>query len=231
MNYFTFDGERSDRYGVGISGSGTFNAPQKDVEMVSVPGRNGDLTISNNRFENIKITYPAYIASKMPDKIGGFFAMLLSGRGYKRLEDTYHPEEYRMAVFSGNVKVDPVALNVAAEFKLEFDCKPQRFLKIGELSTTLTVTGKIYNPTLFEAKPLLRLYGTGYVKVNSQQITVNSASGYTDIDCELMEAYKGSTNCNANVVLPDSVVLIPGDNVITISGITQIDITPRWWTV
>ena len=44
-----------------ISGSGTFNAPEMDITTVEIPGRNGDLTISNNRFRNITVEYPAFI--------------------------------------------------------------------------------------------------------------------------------------------------------------------------
>ena len=79
-------------FGVYISGSGVYNAPERDVKSVSVPGRNGDLTLDNGRYKNIKIKYPAFVVDDFAQNIGGLRDFLASIRGYARLEDTYHPE-------------------------------------------------------------------------------------------------------------------------------------------
>ena len=231
MEYFTFGDFDCRDCGVHISGSGTYDMPAKDVEEVTVPGRSGDLIIDNDRFDNIDITYPAFIVNNFSERIDDLKAELLRRTGYQRLEDTYHPNEYRMGFYNGGLAFSPGPLNSACEFKLTFRCKPQRFLKSGEKAVTLTNTGIIKNPTAFKSKPLLRIYGTGTLKLNSQTITINSASTYTDVDCEIMEAYMGSTNCNANVSLPDSLYLVSGQNTITLTGVTQVDITPRWWSI
>ena len=64
-------------------------------------------------------------------------------------------------------------------------------------------------------------------------MTITSADQYTDIDCEIMDAYKGATNCNGNIRTTDNKfpVLRAGQNNITKSGISRLEITPRWWTV
>ena len=59
FNGFTFDGENSKDYGVYITGSGVFNAPERDVEMISIPGRDGAFAQDMGRFSNIEVTYPA----------------------------------------------------------------------------------------------------------------------------------------------------------------------------
>ena len=46
---FTFDGVNSERFGLWISGAGTYDTPERDVALVSVPGRNGDLEFYNGR--------------------------------------------------------------------------------------------------------------------------------------------------------------------------------------
>ena len=56
-----FDGESSKSYGVYITGEAVYNAPEKDVEMISIPGRNGSFALDKGRFENIEVTYPAGI--------------------------------------------------------------------------------------------------------------------------------------------------------------------------
>lgn len=233
-NYFTFNNEDSCDYGLWISGSGTYDAPKRDVSKYSVPGRNGDLLIDNHRFNNIPLSYPAFISKDFYYKFDDFKAFMLSQSGYLRLEDTYHPNEYRMAQFVGPMNPDVKVLNVAGEFEIEFDCKPQRWLKVGEKAIEITSSTTINNPTLYTAKPLVRVYGTGTLVIGSETIEINDVDSYVDIDCEIMDAYKDSTNCNSDIELTSGgfFELEPGLNTITMdNSITSIELTPRWWTI
>ena len=231
--YFMFNGVNSRDYDVWISGNGTFDAPARDVSSESVPGRNGDLHIDNGRFNNIKITYPAFITKDFQHNFNAFKAFLLSQRGYKKLEDSYNPGFYRMASYQEAIAPKMVPLNRAGSFDIVFDCMPQRFLVEGDRVKTFTAAGSLKNPTLYDALPLIRAYGTGSLTVNGTTIQISSANVYTDIDCDIQEAYKGSTSCNANITLADGAfpVLSPGLNTISFTGLTQLDITPHWWTI
>ena len=230
-NYLIFNGYNSKDYGVYISGLNTFGGAERDVEVISVAGRDGDLTIDNGRYNNIRVTYPAFIYDHFDINVSAFRGILLSSYGYKRLEDSYHPQEYRRARYVGQFTPDVVDWLAAGEFNLDFDCDPRRFLKEGEKALSITTGDKLKNQTPFTAKPLIRVYGTGTITINSVAVVVTTADGYTDIDCELQEAYKGSTNCNGNITLTNGKfpVLASGENTITYSGFTQVDITPNWW--
>lgn len=232
--YLTFDGKSSGDYGVWISGSGTFNAPARDIETVSVPGRDGDLYFDNGRFRNITVSYPAFISKRFQPRIDDFRAWLCSHVGYCRLEDTYHPEEYRMALFKGGLSVSTAPRNLAGKFTLSFDCKPQRWLKSGEISTVFTTAGEIYNPTNYEAKPLIHCVGTsGTVTVNGTAVTVTGCTAYVDIDCEEMECTEGSTNRNGTTTLVNGAfpVLSSGVNSVSFTGFTSVSIKPRFYTI
>lgn len=231
MTYFTYNGENSAEYGVFISGEATFVTPQRKTEKISVAGRNGDLIMTDDEFENIEIRYPAFIREHLGERLENFASMLASVNGYVRLEDTYHPEYYRMAHYTEGFNPKTSPYNKAGSFDIKFDCMPQKFLKDGERKTTFEANDILKNPTRFKSKPLLRIYGTGNLIIQGQTITINNADGYTDIDCEIMEAYKGTTNCNGNVSLPDNIFLFAGNNQLTLSGITKVEITPRWWTI
>ena len=61
MRKFWFDGHCCEEFGIVCSGSSTFAAPERDVTVVDIPGRNGTLTIDNGRYKNITITYPAAV--------------------------------------------------------------------------------------------------------------------------------------------------------------------------
>ena len=235
LNYFTFNGENSTDYGIGISGSGTYNKPPRRVEKMSIPGRNGDLFLEDGSYDNLEYTYPAYIVEGLPAKIDELAAFLLSTKGYQRLEDTYHPDHFRMGVYSSGIDVATGTLNDYGRFDIAFDVKPQKYLKSGEQTRTLNGNGTIINPTKFESKPLLRVYGTGVLGINSDSITITEADEYTDIDCDAEEAYKDdyASNKNGNIVLSGTnfPVLKPGTNSVSLDGITRVIITPRWWTL
>lgn len=229
MTFFTFNGENSAEYGVYISGEATFATPDRKTQSVSVAGRNGDLIIDDENYENISIKYPAFIREDLGERLDNFIEALTAVNGYGRLEDTYHPEYFRMAHFEKGIAPKTSPYNQAGTFDITFNCMPQKFLKSGEKIVTYTTTGTIKNPTKCKSKPLLRIYGTGSLIIQGQTITINSANEYTDIDCEIMEAYKGTVNCNANVSLPDQIVLFPDTNQLTLTGISKVEITPRWW--
>lgn len=233
-NYFTLGGTDSRTFGVYISGQGTFNAPTRESDMLSIPGRNGDLIGLGARLANAELTYPAFIYANFRENLANFRAFLMSDTGYRRLVDAYNPGEYRLAAYSGGLEVEATSKNNAGAFDIVFNVKPQRFLLSGDETTTLTASGTITNPTLFDAAPLLRVYGAGTLGINSDTIVISAADVYTDIDCETMYAYKGSTSKNQYVSVSglDFPVLRPGaNNIVLGSGITSIEITPRWWTV
>ena len=231
MTYFVYNGECSAEYGVFISGEATFATPKRKTQKVSVAGRNGDLILEDEEFENLSLKYPAFIREHLGERLENFASMLASANGYVRLEDTYHPEYYRMAHYEKGIEPKTSPYNRAGSFDITFDCMPQKFLKEGEKKLTFAANGILKNPTRFKSKPLLRIYGIGTLIIQGQRIVINSANGYTDIDCEIMEAYKGSTNCNANVSLPDNIYLFTDNNQITLSGVTNVEVTPRWWTI
>lgn len=177
LNTFTFGGVTSSDFGIYVSGEGLFNAPKRSAEVVSIPGRNGNFIVDKGSFENIEVTYRVFNQEKNLDdfrtKLAKLRSALASKVGYQRLTDTFHPTEYRMGAFIDGVEVKPVMYNTASEFELKFNCKPQRFLTSGETAVSVTSGGTITNPTLFEAKPQIQVWGDGSLSFNGKTITVN----------------------------------------------------------
>lgn len=233
-NYLIFNGRRSSDFGLYISGSGVFNAPERDVEVVEIAGRNGNLILDNGRFRNITVTYPAFISKKFPQMAAAARDWLCGWFGYFRLEDTYYPEFYRRARFSGPLDFETRWMNTGAETNIVFDCKPQRFLKSGEHPIQISAATTLRNPTSQTALPLLKIYGSGdgQLAVNGASVAIKNIDEYILLDCDLQDAYKGSKNLNSLVSLEDFPVLPAGSSEISFSGgITKIELTPRWWTI
>lgn len=233
FEYLTFNGKSSRDFDVCISGSGIYETPAREVESISIPGRNGDLHIEADKYSNVAITYPAYITKDFSSNYSAFKAYLLSQKGYKRLMDSYEPDYYRLAVYSSSISPEMTPLNRGGKFDIVFDCDPRRFMVSGDKTKTFTASGSLKNPTRFDSLPHIRAYGTGTFTISGVSVQITSASTYTDIDCELQEAYKGSTNCNGNIVLTNGVFpsLAPDLNSISMSGISRLEIKPRWWTI
>ena len=225
-NFLTYAGKSSKDFNVYISGTGVFDAPDRDVSVISVPGRNGDLTMDTGRFKNITVKYPAFIPKDFAKSMAAFRSYMKSFTGYQRLEDSYYPEFYYMAMLTGGFDPETSPWNRAGNFEITFNRKPQRWLKSGEKFLELiTGTETIHNPTEFAAKPLIRVRGV------SVQILSNST--YIDIDCDLQDCYNGLTNLNSNVVLLSGVfpTLRAGSTGVDCGEVTSLEIMPRWWTI
>lgn len=172
-----FGGVDSADYGIYIGGEGVFNAPKREVEMIEIPGRNGAFALDKGRFENITVEYTAI--NHEPDlstfsaNLEAFRNALSAQKGYQRLEDTFHPDEYRMAVFREGLEIEPIEYNTASQFKIKFDCKPQRFLTSGETAVAVSSGDTLTNPTLFESSPLLEVEGYGTIETQSDSVVVN----------------------------------------------------------
>lgn len=194
LNHLTYDGVDSSSFGVFISGDGVFDAPARRGEMISIPGRNGSLFMDEGVFENITVEYPAFIGTGYEEifrtKLGDLRSWLTSRGNYKRLTDTYHPDEFRLGVYREGLEVDPEVITRAGEFTLKFDCKPQRYLVSGEDPIVLNTGALITNPTLFYAKPLLKVIGNGTVRIEPYEFIVSGNDGEIWIDSEIMESYR-----------------------------------------
>jgi phage-related protein len=235
----TFNGIQSDSLGLRISGNGVFNAPPKNYSMVQIPGRNGDLIIDNDRFDNIDVTYPAIILPE--DYYNNKIAIrqwLLSSKGYCRLEDSYNPDEYRLACYKNGVDITDLYFE-AGGLQITFNCRPERFLKSGETVYTTTNSGvTITNQMPFASKPLIKVYGYGVVTIvnsttnNVYSFTVADQFEDVSLDCDSLICYHGTYNANSFVTIDAFPILEPGVNTITFPNtISRIDITPRWWRI
>ena len=172
----TFGGVNSADFDLYIGGEGTFNAPKRAVEVVEVPGRNGAIVIDKGHFENIEVSYTVINQEQdlatFSQKLAGFRNALGALRGYQRLSDTFHPDEFREALFVDDFEVKPIDYATASKFTIIFNCKPQRYLVSGETPVVVADGDTLSNPTLFESEPLLAIKGSGLVKFNGYEINI-----------------------------------------------------------
>lgn len=143
---FTYDGMNSADFGLYIAGDSVYDAPTRDMDMITIPGRNGQLSIDQGRFENITVTYPCFIWADTQEefrtKVRAIRNWLCAKTSYFKLSDEYNPESYRLGIYKSGLEVEPIFYNRAGRFELSFDCKPQRFLLSGDEPITLGEWGE-----------------------------------------------------------------------------------------
>lgn len=220
FNYLTFGGVCSADYGIYITGEGVFNAPERDVEFVDVPGRNGAIALDQGRYANVSVTYPAGAFGLTPQEfreaLSDFRNAILSQKGYQRLEDTYHPDEFRMGLYASGLEVEPAGQNIAGQFELTFNCKPQRWLIPGDLPIPVDSGDVLQNPTVFDASPLLEIEGYGDINFNGYEINLaNAVVG----NVELLTRKYSTNNINFTKSYPFDRSLLNEDDVITVGRI------------
>lgn len=209
--------------------------PERKIEVLSVPNRNGDILYSEDAFNNYTQQYDIYISADEGKRLPMYakeVASWLSVKGYARLEDGYDIDVYREAYYSGPVDIENI-LNRFGRATIMFNCKPQRFYRTGEREISVVNGSTIINPTKFVAKPLIHVEGegAGTVGIGGRTIAFTSLN-HCMIDCETMDAYWNGTNKNNTIVCSEFPVLNAGSNAITVTGlIDSVTITPRWWSL
>lgn len=210
--------------------------PARKMEKIAIPGRSGDLLLTQDAFENYTQTYDVYLSAEkegLPTAARAAMAWLHGPRGYQRLEDSYTPESYRMACFAGPIDIENI-WNRFGRATIAFDCKPQRWLKSGERTLQLAQSGAVLRNPGFAAAPLLTVYGSGAGTVTAGGVTVQikALDGSLTLDCDTQNAYKGTLNKNGDIYAPDFPTLPPGDSAVTwTGGVQRVEIVPRWWTL
>lgn len=245
MGIIIFNNLSSKDYGILVEHPPGYQFPQKDYDMVHIPGRNGDLVIDNESYQNVERKYEIAIGSlseKFTPQANRIAEWLHSANGYARLEDSYEPEYYRMALFKDQGEIDNILFH-AGRITISFDCKPQRFLKSGDETITIEDSAVLRNPTIYKSNPIITVYGTvtggiaEVINIGDYSVGINAIDEYVTIDSSIFDVYKktptGIVNKNSTVNFTNGYPKIQkGDVPITFtSGITKVEVVPRWWTL
>ena len=233
MNQLKYNSTAFSLFHCYIDGSLSLTSPEKDYELIEVLGRDGALAIYNDRFRNVELEIPCFIDTNFIANYRSLLAFLNSQNGYQKLEITTEPLHFRKALFMSLTQPEIDQNYKSGRFSIVFNTMPQRWLASGESWETFTADGSIDNPTLFNAKPIIRIYGSGDVGVGSETITLTQAgTNYVDVDCDIMDAYEGSTSFNQYLTVTDFPTLASGSNGITLgTGVTKVEVKPRWFEI
>lgn len=230
---FFYNGYDAASYGIQLQRPIKFSGAVPVAETIHVAGRNGNIVFETGAFENRKGEAECFcLQQNVEEAITAASSVLLRSNGYNRLETTNDPTHYWMARVVNGAQIEN-RMSFLNPFTIEFDCKPQRFLKDGENAVSIPSGTTLYNPTAFTALPIIHISGNGAgrLQVGEYVVEIFSLDGNITLDCDLQNAYYGTTNLNNTISAPEFPKLVAGNNEISYTGDWTVEIIPRWWTL
>ena len=231
-----YGGEASSDYGMVVAEAPSFERPTRKQSVYTVPGRMGDVVFQQDAWNDVARTYQVWLADDaekdLVDQVDAFEAWLNSQKGYQRLEDSFEPDVFRLAYYSGGIGVSN-HLTQYGEATLSFTCRPERFYKSGEQPISVVNGDKINNPTRFASKPLIHIEGSGTITISCGGKTMSaSVTDYINIDCEQMNAYRLPAENKNSQISGSFPTIEPGINTVGITGTVSLcTITPKYFTI
>lgn len=246
--YFSFGDRTSLDLRLSIESKDIFDGAADEVDTLSLPGRDGAFLDSKSRSENTEITYETFLKAEHPDELPLMTTelkrWLLSSPGqYRRLEDTYDPDHYRMAAVLGGLSIEQAGRRFTRQ-SVTFSCHPYRYRKSGEHPFSFESGLTLQNDTGFTALPTFQIKVTAssnaFVTFRIDYDLSLGLSPYTQsfdtptggtltLDSETCECTLNSGNLL--YLAPERFPkLHPGKNTITVTGygITARTLTPHW---
>lgn len=200
-------------------------APERDVTVTEVPGRDGVLHIDNQRYKAISIPVNFNYKAHEDNVIYVFRNVKKWLRGPGKLKITYDSEYFYKC---GNVVISNFkASGRKGEFTATFDCEPYTYSEEGQYE--IKNPTEIYNDG-YISKPSYRIVGEGMctLNVNGNTLTVNVGQEVI-INTSLMTAHRNGINANTTVTGNiEEMVLNEGYNSISITPGFTLYLTPEW---
>jgi len=222
FDWFYFNGRCSDEFNTIIKNLTVFSRPERNAQRVSVAGRDGDLTVSDDTYGTIPAAISCLWEKDMPiDLINEW----LSGKG--DLIVSYKPDRLYKAEISGVIDFINLGDYLQADVMMtvqpfDYEATPQ----IIELATSQT----IYHPGTRWSLPKITVYGEGTLTIGDYTLEITATGGedHVVIDSEIGECYYDSEN-RGGKVSGEFPKLDPGEISVTIgAGITAVEIQGNW---
>lgn len=229
---FTFNGHSTTEYSMRMLASYDYNVPNRDIEVVEVPGRDGEVTIDNGRYKAVdwEVEFGVYSSDGDVDSLLNSISNWLA-KSYKPQNVTFDNDPayiYKAAV------QDAVAFNRVnsrkATGKVKFRMHPYKYKVSGQTAVSVANGAVVNNNGSIVAKPLLRITGTGngVVKLGMSSLTLKNVTGgvIVDSESETITTLDGAPAYAQMASYPFPTLAV-GNNTITVPTGFTLQITPR----
>lgn len=245
MHEITFNGVNSSTLGIRIERSPAIIHPRRKFDVISVPGRNGDIVLFQDAWENYIQPYDIFFGDgtdlSAESAANAVSNWLHSANGYAMLVDTFEWPYYRMAYYVDELDIEN-ALTEYGRATIRFNCKPERFYQ--DISSGIISGQTVTNNFQFASRPIITFNAAGQWSgtlsvtngMHEYEVEFTNVYGALTLNCEEQNAYHGNTNLNSKVKVligDEFPKLYPGANVIswTMSSVSSATLNPRWFII
>ena len=227
--YFTFKGIKSSDMGIIVTAVSPIIKPEKRVNQIKIPGRDGILHEDEGTYSNYTKDIECAIKNRaMKVDYSTIDAWL---DGYGELTFSTEPNFVYRAMANNQISISGV-LKSFSKFLVQFDVHPFKY-SANPFNDHMTITDPvtIYNKGTYHSEPVITVYGTGGVTltINDTEYTVSDIDGHVTINSEIQEVYKDGTNKNNTFIADEFPRFEVGENEISFTGnVTKIEIIPNW---
>lgn len=222
-----FNGVTAGSLGVKVAYRPDMPTPEKRIEQIEIPGRDGSLIETDGAYDDIAIEVEMnfVIARELWGAQFRRVKQWLADTGNLKFEDD-QGFFYKIK----NVVIDTTERTVreAGEFTVSFLADPYTYVDSGQRE--MTAAEVAFNDYSL-AKPTYKITGEGVctLTVNGNAMTANVGQNLT-IDTDLMIAYRADgTTQNTEVTGDyDGLWLPPGENSVSITSGFNLTIIPNW---
>lgn len=214
MAYFIYNEIDSREMGVILKSLPPITRPNRRIEKITVPGRNGTLTVDEGAYDAITISLQCYLKHGYdPRKITKW----LEPSGTITFSD--EEDKYYNARIVNSIPLARV-FRIVREFIIQLELQPFAYSK--EIFVKKYKTGVAHTFVIDEATanmyPYIKIAGSGEIDLTINGNTmIIKPDEYVELDCELQIAYKGKKSEN-DKVYGAFFSLVPGRNTISIFG-------------
>ena len=231
QSYFIWNGKDCRNMGIILSGPAPIIRAEERISHVTIPGRSGDLTETEG--ENI---YNSYIQTITMSVKGGFrvreIYAWLRGAGYVTFSG--EPDRRQKARVIGAITLNKHSRNSDWwDGEMQFYCQPLKELLLEEKVTITSSGSSVHNGGDVDCRPMWKVTpsaSSATITANGSTLTVTGLTSGTVIwiDSDTMEVWNAAkTTLLTKNSTGDFPMLAPGDNSVTGSGWSSIEIERR----
>ncbi len=212
--------------GILISAMPDIVKPGRREEEITIPGRNGVLTIDEGTYE--AYTLSVECGARGTEQVGEIAAWL-DGSG--DLIFSTEPDRVYKAKISNAISISDV-IYLYNSFLVQFKVFPFKY-SVNNFGDNFTITTPTFikNRGAVYSQPTMTIYGVGDITliINGINYGLVSVEESITIDSEMMEVYRGTVNANNKFSAMDFPRFEVGENSISWTGnVTKIEVEPKW---
>ena len=195
------------------------------VNTIEVDGREGALTILRGWQDTTFDLRVALLGDDLIARWRNIMPQIINANSIHFSNDTAVFHQVKQVTATPHEK----RMQGMMEYTLTFTCAPFRYMR-NVAMITRTTSGTLVNTGTVHSLPRITVFGTGSrtLTINGKAIVLNLLQGSLVLDSALKICHFGNVAQN-NQMTGDFPVFELGNNTITLgTGITRIEIEPRW---